>query len=211
MGGGGSGGGGGDRPLRAQLVVALVVGLVLLAVPLYLWRRPSGTENAPTDGGNGDAASGPSAAPTIQRLPVPDAGALVDELVRLDTPQRVKCAASSRSRGQEGTLCDRLEVFEKALSKAIRENVDCAPKTGKEGNLNYVLSVDFNAKRLHVFPGASGMWKGPQARKAAACVTKSLPKPEWDKIKHQYRFYMIAISATYPAPTSTGNPSQLFE
>ena len=155
--------------------------------------------------------SGPSAAPTIQRLPVPDAGALVDELVRLDTPQRVKCAASSRSRGQEGTLCDRLEVFEKALSKAIRENVDCAPKTGKEGNLNYVLSVDFNAKRLHVFPGASGMWKGPQARKAAACVTKSLPKPEWDKIKHQYRFYMIAISATYPAPTSTGNPSQLFE
>jgi hypothetical protein len=190
-------------------VVALVVGLVLLAVPLYLWRRPSGTENAPA---SGDAsAASPSAAPTIQRLPVPDAGSLVDERVHLDPPQRVKCSASARSRGQEGNLCDQLEVFERALAKAIKENVDCAPKTGKDGNLNYVLGVDFNAKRLHVFPGASGMWKGPQARKATACVKRSLPAPEWDKIKHQYRYYMIAILAKYPAPTSTTNPSHMFE
>ncbi|MFO0565404.1 MAG: hypothetical protein U0263_07065 [Polyangiaceae bacterium] len=47
LGVGGGGGGGGDRPFRAQLVVALVVGLVFLAVPLYLWRRPSGNEQRP--------------------------------------------------------------------------------------------------------------------------------------------------------------------
>jgi len=29
------------RPIRAQLIVVVVLGLMLLAVPLYLWRRPS--------------------------------------------------------------------------------------------------------------------------------------------------------------------------
>src|SRR5262245_8869391 len=45
----GGGGSGGDRPLRAQIVVALVIGLMLIAVPLYLWRRPSASDQAAPD------------------------------------------------------------------------------------------------------------------------------------------------------------------
>lgn len=205
----GGGGGGGDRPLRAQLIVALMVGLVLLAVPLYLWRRPSGTENAPGDGGADARADGAGSA-NLPPGAIPDA-ALSDERVKLAPAQRVKCAAGPNSKGQEGELCDQLEVFEKALAKAIVENVDCAPRTGKQGNLNFVLSVDFGAKKLHVFPGASGEWKGPQARKATECVKRSLPAPQWDKVRHQYRYYLIAISATYPPPGSSGGSTPLFE
>src|SRR3954453_9150683 len=32
--------GGGERPVRLQIVMALIATLVLVAVPLYLWRRP---------------------------------------------------------------------------------------------------------------------------------------------------------------------------
>ena len=206
------GGGGGDRPLRAQLVVALIVGLVLLAVPLYLWRRPSGTENAPKDAGaDVKAALQPSDA-AIGAL---DGGGH-DERVKLGAVQRIKCSASPGSRGQEGNLCDQIGALEQALGKAIRDSVDCAPKTKQEGSINYVLNVDFAKKKLHVFPGASGSWRGPQARKAAKCVLRNLSAPAWDSIQHQYAYYQVAILATYvppgaapPLPAGTNAP--LFE
>lgn len=198
-------GGGGDRPLRAQLVVALVVGLILLAVPLYLWRRPSAAEGrAP------DAGVVPLEVPSVVEagaaiIANPDAAKL-DEKVSLGPAQRVKCSASPTTRGQEGELCDALPFFEEALAKAIYQSIDCAPKTSKEGTVNYVLTVDFRAKRLHVYPGASGQWKGPQARRSAACVKKALPKPDWKSITHQYAFYSLAILATYPAPNKIPGP-----
>jgi hypothetical protein len=198
------GGGGGDRPLRAQLVVALVVGLVLLAVPLYLWRRPSGTENAPKDGGS-DAKLSPLAVDAAALAAQADGGTEL-ERVKLGTFQRVKCSAGPGASGQEGNLCDQLSIFEQALTKAIKESVDCAPKTKKEGSINYVLNVDFGRKKLHVFPGASGSWRGPQARKAAKCVLSNLTAPPWDTIVHQYRFYQIAVLATYPPPGAKPPP-----
>ncbi|HMR04216.1 MAG TPA: hypothetical protein PKA88_00495 [Polyangiaceae bacterium] len=206
----GGGGGGGDRPLRAQLVVALMVIVVLLAVPLYLWRRPSGTENAPANSA-GDASPDGVASGNLPPGVAPGDAAAEDERVKLAPAERVKCSAAANSKGQEGELCDRIEVLEAALAKAIRDNVDCAPRTGKQGNLNYVLSIDFNAKKVHVFPGKSGEWRGPQARKAAECVKRSLPAPEWDKLKHQYRYYLVAILATYPAPGSAPGSAPLFE
>ncbi len=196
------GGGGGDRPLRAQLVVALIAGLVLLAVPLYMWRRPSGTENAPSDAG---ADAKPALALSNLDAAAADANAL-DERVRLGGVQRVKCAASAGARGQEGNLCDQLPSLERALAQAIRDSIDCAPKVKQEGSINYVLSVDFRTKKLHVFPGASGSWKGPQARKAAKCVLKSLPAPAWTTLSPQYKFYQIAILATYPLPAPAPAP-----
>ena len=63
-----------------------------------------------------------------------------------------------------------------------------------------MLEVDFNKNRLNVFPGQSGKWKGPQARRAAKCVLSSFPPVSWDDVAHQYRYYAIAILATYPAP-----------
>ena len=209
LGVGGRGGGGGDRPLRAQLVIALVVGLILLGVPLYLMRRPSGTENAPVDGGLSDAWVVASDA----RRDAGSDGGGDGHAVKLGPVQRVKCSASPGSSGQEGALCDSLEFFEKALAESIRKNVACAPRTGKQGTLNYVLKIDFRNKTLGVFPGASGEWKGPQARRAATCVRRALPAPPWDTIQHQYRYYMIAIMATYPPPAPIPGPAgaPLFE
>lgn len=201
----GGSGGGGDRPLRAQLMVALIVGLVLLAVPLYLWRRPSGTENAPADAGTASDAGGASV-DSESPLPVAaDAGG-AEERVKLGSVQRVKCGASARG-GQEGSLCDRLPFFEDQLTRAVRDNVDCAPKIAKEGSINYVLTVDFRARKVHVFPGQSGSWRGPAARKAAACVKRALSAPDWATLQHQFKYYSLALMATYPAPPPPSPPA----
>lgn len=197
--------GGGDRPLRAQLVVALVAVLILLAVPLYLWRRPSAQEDVPPASSSGAALMAASALPAAMATAPPK----TDDRVQLSAPQKVKCSADARLSGQNGALCDSLPYFEEQLRKAIVENVDCAPRTGKPGSVNYVLTIDFTNRKVNVFPGASGTWKGPQARRAAECVERSLAAPEWDKIQHQYRYYNVAIMANYDAPEKPAG--QMFE
>src|SRR5262245_12296296 len=157
--------GGGDRPLRAQLVVAGVACVILVAVPLYLLRRPSGNVSpAPEPSASASAGRPPSA-------PVPvDAGIAAQkpvERVRLGPAQRVKCGSSAAQARVEGGLCDSIPTFEQALKTAIVSAIDCAPKEKTEGTVNYVMSVDFTARVINVFPGASGTWRGPQAKRAA--------------------------------------------
>lgn len=187
---------GGERPIRAQVVIALSAVLVLLAVPLYLLRRPSEVPPPEVD-------TAPSAfAPTV---PVEET-TKSDERLELGQPVRVKCGPSAKATGQRGALCDQLPFFESALSAAVKQAVDCAPRTAEGGSINYVLQLDFDRRSMHVFPGASGSWKGPQARRAATCVKQALATPNWETQRHQYRYYEIAVLATYPPPGPTGVP-----
>jgi hypothetical protein len=193
-----------ERPLRAQLVVAGVAGVILMAVPLYLMRRPSGAPAASSEPAMVRSAPKPAAAPVPvdAGLPAPPA----TERVRLAAALRVKCGSSAVNSKLEGGMCDALPALEKALGAAIKATADCAPKQKEEGSINFVMSVDFTARKLHVFPGASGSWKGPLARKATDCVNRALPLPDWGAVPHQYRYYWIAIMATYPSPTSLAVP-----
>src|SRR6187431_772229 len=164
-----------ERPIRAQVILACAVALVLLAIPLYLMRSPSPeTQEAPQQAPMGFSPTVPS--PTPQDDP--------DGRVALGKVQRVRCSNSAVGVGQEGSLCDALPAVEAALSKAITETLDCAPRSEAQGTLNYVLKVDFPHKTLHVFPGASGSWKGLQARRATECVKQALSAPDWDNIEH---------------------------
>jgi hypothetical protein len=189
-----------DRPIRPQVVLPILVALLLLAIPLYLLRSPSEKE-----------ASKSSEAPVGFAPSVPAGTAPVkeDERLVLGEVQRLKCSSSVTVRGKSGRLCDELPFFESALKSAISESVDCAPRTGDGGTLNYVLKVDFNVNTVHVFPGASGVWKGPQARRATQCVKRALPAPDWDKIPHDYRYYELSILAEYKPPSAVDAP--LFE
>src|SRR6185503_11184015 len=48
-----------DRPARLQMIVALILGLVLVAIPLYLWRRPR-AESISVNTGAADAGALPA-------------------------------------------------------------------------------------------------------------------------------------------------------
>lgn len=197
--GGGSGGGGDDRPIRAQVVVAIVILLVLLAIPLYLLRRPS-SHAADADG----EASAKAAFSASVPVPAPSARE-ASERFTLAPPVRVRCG-SAPGRAERGAPCDQLPFFESALSAAIKKNPDCAPNEKKGGTLNYVLKVDFDKQTLHLFAGASGTLKGPRARRAAQCVKQALPPAAWKSIPHQYRYYEIAILATYAPERAAAAP-----
>lgn len=190
-----------ERPIRLQVGLAFAVALILLAIPLYLLRRPESPKTEPS--------AKPPAFGFSPSVPVTKKPGEGDERLSLGEPVRVRCSSAPSVRGQEGRLCDGLLPIEEALKKAIVETIDCAPATGAAGTLNYVLKVDFAQKTLHVFPGASGDWKGPSARRAAKCVKQALSLPDWDKIEHRYRYYEIALLVTYRPPPPTAAP--LFE
>ncbi|HEV8547698.1 MAG TPA: hypothetical protein VGQ57_01700, partial [Polyangiaceae bacterium] len=171
--------------------MAGVVGVILIAVPLYLLRRPSASSSS------APAPSASASVPHASPAPVAvDAGAAPPakptERVKLAPPQRVKCGASAVQARVEGGLCDSLPSIEQGLATAIKTSADCAPKRKEEGSINFVVSVDFNQRRFHVFPGASGSWRGPAARKATDCVNRAFPNPDWGAIAHQYRYYWVA-------------------
>jgi hypothetical protein len=189
--------GGGDRPLRAQVIVALVCTAMLIAVPLYLLRKPSTKTTASVPSASSAPSAGPLSAPAA---PAASAAAPVSPpRLTLGTVQKVRCGASAAATPNEGTLCDSLPAFEEALKKAILSSEDCAPKPKAKGSINYVLNIDFVRKKLHVFPGASGEWRGKQARRATSCVENAVKVSEW-AVPHQYRFYAIAILANYAGP-----------
>jgi hypothetical protein len=198
-----------DRPLRAQIVVALVVVCVLIAVPLYLLRRPGGKSSAAAASASAglhlDAGATPLASNSAGTALTPLDAGKPPERIRVGAVQRVRCGASAGG-GHEGNICDSVPTFEEALSKAVRENPDCTPKPNDQGTLNYVLTIDFTKKALHLFAGASGGWRGKQARRSIACVKRAFVQPDWTTIQHQYRFYTIAALATY-FPASGPSPA----
>jgi hypothetical protein len=195
-------GAGRDRPLRAQIVVALVAVCVLIAVPLYLLRRPGGKSGAIASASAAlDAGKPPPALTDAGTAITPLDAGKPPERLHVAAVQHVRCGASAGG-GHEGNVCDSVPFFEDALTKAVRDNPDCAPKASEQGTLNYVLTVDFQRKALHLFPGASGGWRGKQARRAIACVKRAFAAPDWTTIQHQYRFYTIAVLATYVPPNA---------
>src|SRR5262245_28862309 len=97
----------GERPIRAQAVVAFAIGVVLVAVPLYLLRRPS---TAPLSLQPDPEVSGFGG---VIRTEI-DAGAEATEVV-LGPLQRVRCGPSATQISGEGGLCDALPLLEGAL------------------------------------------------------------------------------------------------
>lgn len=192
--------------MRAQLVVALVAAVTLAAVPLYLMRHPSASKRADTDPAASASASASAMALASAAAPTP--AVKLPERIRLNPPVRVRCGASPK-RGSDGSLCESLTPLEEALAKTIRENEACASRLKQAGTINYVLNVDFAKKTLHVFAGASGDFRGPSARRITNCIERALPKPDWDSIRHQYRYYTFAIMTMYTpdAPVAPAAPA----
>jgi hypothetical protein len=187
---------GGDRPLRAQVIVALVCAAMLIAVPLYLWRKPSTRTTPGQPVASASSSTGPQA---LAKAPAAGAAAAAPPRLTVGAVQKVRCGATASASQSEGTLCDTLGPFEEALKKAVLASEDCAPKAKGKGSINFVLTVDFVHKKLHVFPGASGDWHGKVARRATTCVNNAVKIADWN-VPHQYRYYAIAVLATYAGP-----------
>jgi len=187
--------GGGERPVRLQIVIALVAGLILVAVPLYLWRRPR-PESIPS----ADAAVAADAGPP----PVTDAGMFEASApppppptVQLSGFTPLKCTNPGPGKTPP-ERCDHIPFFEDGLARAIRDNAACAPSTSTPIKVSFVLEIDFPRKRTNVFIGKSSTIKKDKGKELLRCVSRGMPTPDWGTIVHQYSRYKVNVTATYP-------------
>jgi hypothetical protein len=177
------------------MIATLLALLVLVAVPLYLWRRPKPIEPNAADAGRMQLseAGAPDAAAPIQ----PEAGIVATTKAALSEPKTIRCIPATGGR-MSRERCDRLTVIESSLLRAIRENFACAPQSPQAFTVSFVLWVDFARKKTHVWAGRSGTLKKPAAADLIRCVERAIPEPDWDRISHQYAKYDINVMASYP-------------
>jgi hypothetical protein len=185
-----------DRPMRAQLAGALLLGIVLVASGLYLWRRP----HAPSDPGAEESSSA-----EVPVLPPDEAGivsGVVDagplSRVRLSDPRVLACM----DRGPKKTPadhCDHLPPIEQALSRAIEQTATCVPPTGPAGTIEYVADVSFSRHKLKIaLPRAGRSFTDRKlVSGCAAAVRSAVQGVALDGVDHTHARYKISLTATY--------------
>jgi len=193
--------------VRAQLVIALIALLVMLAVPLYLLRRPRVETRDPKAAASGDnrgnAPAGLSPlAPGTAPAP-PPVGSAQPRGLNVGDAKIIRCQKGNSKVPPE--QCVRQPYFEEALVKAIRDNASCVTSSPAGGTVNFVLDIDFKRRKSHAWAGKSGSLKKKTAKEAVSCVNKALPPPpDWAQVPHQHERYQLAVLATYPPSGAAG-------
>jgi hypothetical protein len=181
-----------------QMIAALLLGLVLVAIPLYLWRRPrSLPEPIADDAGTTADASADAGAPTAL-APVK---AVDPNAVSVSAAHPVDCRDGTKK--MAGADCDRLTPIEKALAFAIESAGTCVPTSAGGGTIEYVADVNFARKKQPIAlltPKDTRSIKSAKAVGAcSAAVKRAFATPPLD-FPHAHTRYKIAIVATYPSP-----------
>jgi hypothetical protein len=185
-----------ERPARWQTIAAAVLGVVLFAVPLYLWRRPrSVAEPVVRD----DAADVPAADLADVAAPDDEAGA---RALSLGDPRILECRDPG-SRATPAERCDHLPPFERGFAQAILDAHDCVPAGPAGGTITYVADVAFTRKRAPVLISAPKDGRSVKSYKVVeacvAAVRRGLSAVSIDGLAHAHARYKVAVSATYPA------------
>ncbi len=176
-----------------QLVVALALGLVLVASGLYLWRRPRVSEADVATAETGPQGAAPEDAGAAP--PAVDAASLS---VTLADPRVIGC----HDRGPKVTLagdCDHLPAVEQALLRAIQQAAGCFPSTADGATIEYVADVSFSRRRIRVTTPRAG--RSEQDKKIVAgcgvAVREAMHTLELDGLDHRHARYEIAVTASY--------------
>jgi hypothetical protein len=184
-----------ERPARLQVIVVLILGLALLAIPLYLWRRP----RAPAIG----AGVSPADAGDVREPLVETSALAAVDLARpkMSPPKVISC----QDLGLKKTpvdACDHLPAVESALVAAIEGATTCVP-TDVVGELTveYVLDVSFKRKTLNL-TAPPGTRTSKNSKIISACqsaVKAKLHELSLESLPHAHTRYRISVTATYCA------------
>jgi hypothetical protein len=211
--------GGAERPVKVQIIIALVAGLVLVAVPLYLWRRPqpetipsadaaTAGPGLPPPGGStlvpfGVAPPGAGLPGSFPGAPLPGGGAVpgadagTGSRIEVAPVKTLKCQDPGPGRTPP-ERCDSIRFFEESLLRAIRESQACAPSAKSSYVVSFVLEMSFTKKRTSLYMGKSTTLSKSKRKELVRCVERAMATPDWDRIPHQHAKYVINAVATYP-------------
>jgi hypothetical protein len=181
-----------ERTVRAQLAAALVVGLVLVATGLYLWRRPHLSAEAPAT----EAAS--ASAPAVAAAAGPPVAAADAGAPTLSDARVLAC----HDRGPKKTpvdQCDHVPPLEKALTDAVEQAAACVPDSVTSGTIEYVADVSFLRQKVSVVLPRAG--RSVRDRKVlgacASAVRTAMNTVPFAGVEHQHARYRISVTATY--------------
>lgn len=184
--------GGGERPVRVQIIIALVAGLILVAVPLYLWRRPQ-----PESLKSAEAATVVDAGFVSLDASIADAApAEPEDGIKLSAFNTIRCQNPGPGKTPP-ERCDHIPYFEDALARAIRESRACAPVESKAYDVSFVFEMHFGKKTTKLYLGKSTTLKRAKANELLSCVQRALPTPQWEGVRHEHAKYVISVLATY--------------
>jgi len=123
--------------------------------------------------------------------------------VALGEPRTVKCIPKAGGRVM-AERCDHLVAIEDALTRAIRENMACAPPSVIPFSVSFVLTVEFDRKKLHLWAGRSGTLKKRASGDLIRCVEHAIAPPDFATLAHQYAKYDVNVMASYPPTGPSG-------
>jgi hypothetical protein len=199
-----------QRDVRLQAALALVVGIAIVAVPLFIWGRGKkrGDERAAASASSVEEA-GP---PTVF---FGDAGAAVSidaggRSVTFGEPRYLKCQDPGPTKTPP-EKCDHLGPIEDLVTKAIAEQLaTCLPTVATAQTVAFVVDVSFKRKKMKMKDGKDGStMPAAQRKKFATCIEKGLATPNWDTVGHAHQRYLFQFLATFgatAAPTIPGAP-----
>jgi hypothetical protein len=185
-------------PARLQMAAVVLLGVLLVAVPLYLWRRPrSGVASI-----SGDASAPDAATPDASGAPLDDFDASPPSGLRLTDARVLEC----RDQGSKKTpteQCEPLPAFIKTFDDAILAAKDCMPASAGPGSITYVADVSFTRRRAPVtvsLPKDGRSYKGAKSvASCAAAVRAAMSGVSVEGMPHTHARYKFAVIATYPA------------
>jgi hypothetical protein len=187
-----------DGPARLQMLAVVLLGLVLVAVPLYLWRRPRSVTSAVSGEAGAPDGSAPDAADTTAEL---DAGPTYG--IRLSDARITECHDQG-SKKTPAEQCDALPAFAKSFTDAILAARDCMAPSAGPGSITYVADVSFSRKKSPVTITLPKDGRSFRAVKTvagcAAAVRSAVTGLSLESMPHAHNRYKMAIVATYPTP-----------
>ncbi len=184
-----------DRPPRAQLIAAAVLGVVLVAAGLYVWRRPHGAADP--------LAS--AAAPSASALAVEDARAptaLLDaggpSPVTLSEARVIGCHDKG-PRKTPAEQCDHVVTVEQALAQAIEQAASCGASSTTGGTIEYVADVSFSRRKVRIsLPrGGRSLHERKVVGACSTAVREAMDSVTLDGADHEHARYQISVTATY--------------
>jgi hypothetical protein len=187
----------GERPARAQLAGAIVLGVALVGSGLYLWRRPStSSANAASDTATTAPSTSGSREGAAAIFSAPEAGP--PSPVRL-SPARILACQDRGPKRTPADQCDHLAPVEETLSRAIEQSAACVPPAAAGATIEYVADVSFSRRKVRVAMPRAG--RSLDDRKAlgacASAVRGAMQGVMLDSITHDHARYKIAVTATY--------------
>lgn len=210
-----------QRDVRLQAALALVVGIAVVAVPLFIWGgKKKHNNDATAASASASAASSEDAgAPTVF---FGDAGAQLSvdaggRTVTFAEPRYLKCQDPGPSKTSPDK-CDHLGTIEELVTKAITERVaGCLPTVAAAQTVNFVVDVSFKRKKMRLKDGKEGSsMPAAQRKKLVACIDKGIVAPNFDAVPHAHQRYLFQFLATFgptaapaipPAPPPAGAPT----